>query len=89
MMTHLGAVLTHAQWPGITCHELYEHSLLEERIDVVGGYVRAPDEPGLGVKVDEAALEEYRVDHVDLAAHWVNGNVVRSRQGERRRVQRP
>ena len=55
MALHLGAVLSHAQWPAITCHELYTHSLLSERIDVVGGYARVPDAPGLGMEVDEAA----------------------------------
>jgi L-alanine-DL-glutamate epimerase-like enolase superfamily enzyme len=67
MALHLGAVLSHAQWPAITCHELYQHSLLENRLDVVGGYAQTPDEPGLGVTVDEAALETYCVDEAELA----------------------
>lgn len=64
---HVGAVLSHAQWPAITCHELYSHSLLTERIDVAGGYAQAPDAPGLGVTVDEDALENYRVEKADLS----------------------
>src|SRR5690606_219018 len=40
---HLGAVLSHAQWPAVTCHELYEHNLLTERIEVVGGHARVPE----------------------------------------------
>jgi L-alanine-DL-glutamate epimerase-like enolase superfamily enzyme len=63
---HLGAVLTHAQWPAITCHELYEHNLLSARIPVLSGLAQAPDAPGLGVEVDEAALEKYRVEQADL-----------------------
>ena len=62
---HLSAVLTHAQWPTITCHELYEHSLLAERMPVVGGYARVPEEPGLGIELDEDALERYRVEKAD------------------------
>jgi L-alanine-DL-glutamate epimerase-like enolase superfamily enzyme len=62
---HLSAVLTHAQWPTITCHELYEHSLLKERMPVVGGHARVPEEPGLGIELDEAALEKYRVEKAD------------------------
>ncbi len=65
MALHLGAVLSHAQWPAITCHELYSHSLLTERIDVLGGYARVPEAPGLGVEVDEAALAKYRVEKAD------------------------
>ncbi|MBV7333553.1 mandelate racemase/muconate lactonizing enzyme family protein [Chloroflexi bacterium TSY] len=66
MALHLGAVLTHAQWPAITCHELYQHPLLTERIHVAGGHARVPDHPGLGVTVDEAALEKFRVEQADL-----------------------
>jgi hypothetical protein len=63
---HVGAVLSHAQWPAITCHELYSHPLLTQRIDVVGGYARVPEAPGLGVEVDEAALAKYKVEKADL-----------------------
>ncbi len=62
---HLSAVLTHAQWPTITCHELYEHSLLTERMPVVGGHARVPEGPGLGIELDRDALEHYRVEKAD------------------------
>jgi galactonate dehydratase len=64
---HLGAVLTHAQWPAITCHELYSHPLITQRPDVVGGYARVPETPGLGVEIDEAAVAQYRVAQADLS----------------------
>ncbi len=59
---HLGAVLLHAQLPSITCHELFQSDLLTERIPVVDGYMPVPEAPGLGVQVDEKALEAFRVD---------------------------
>jgi L-alanine-DL-glutamate epimerase-like enolase superfamily enzyme len=59
---HLGAVLSHARWPAITCHELWVDDLLKERLEVKDGYIRVPEAPGLGVEVDEEALERYRVD---------------------------
>ena len=65
MALHLGAVLSHAQWPAITCHELFTHPLVSERIDVLGGYVRVPEAPGLGVELDEAAVAKYRVEQAD------------------------
>ncbi|MBM3261885.1 MAG: enolase [candidate division Zixibacteria bacterium] len=58
---HLGAVLSHATWPAITCVNLYSHQLLTKPIEVVGGYHRVPEAPGLGVVVDEAAVERYRI----------------------------
>ena len=66
LMLHLGTVLSHAQWPAITCHELYQHNLLTQRIDVVGGHARVPEAPGLGITVDEAALTRYRVAQADF-----------------------
>jgi len=59
---HIGAVLSHAQIPAITCHELWEHDLLKERLEVVDGHIRVPEVPGLGIEVDEEALERYRVE---------------------------
>lgn len=59
---HLGSVLTHAQLPYITCHELWKSDLLTKRIEVVDGYMPVPDGAGLGVTVDEKAIEKYRVD---------------------------
>ena len=65
LMLHLSAVLKQAQWPAVTCHELYEHSLLTERIEVAGGHARVPEEAGLGVQIDEKALERYQVEKAD------------------------
>ncbi|MDA0708765.1 MAG: enolase [bacterium] len=65
MSLHLSAVLTHAQWPTITCHELYEHTLLADRIQVVSGHAQVPESPGLGIELDEAALNKYRVEKAD------------------------
>lgn len=58
---HLGAVLTHATWPAITCMNLYSHQLLTKPIEVVGGFQQVPEEPGLGVQVDEEIVEKYRI----------------------------
>lgn len=58
---HLGAVLSHAIWPAITCLNLYSHQLLKREIEVVGGFHRVPEAPGLGIEVDEEAVERFRV----------------------------
>mgnify|MGYP002018195831 CR=1 FL=1 len=62
---HLSAVLSAAQWPTITCHELYEHNLLKQRMPVIDGHARVPEEPGLGIELDPEALENYRVEKAD------------------------
>ena len=58
----LGSVLSHAQLPYITCHELWCSDLLTERLALTDGYAAVPDGPGLGVEVDEKAIERWRVD---------------------------
>tara|TARA_B100000949_G_C14173341_1_gene404294 strand:- start:2 stop:892 length:891 start_codon:yes stop_codon:yes gene_type:complete len=59
---HLGSILSHAQLPYITCHELWEHDLLKKRLKVENGYIEVPDKPGLGIEVDEKAIDKYTVD---------------------------
>ncbi len=65
---HLGSVLTHATWPAITCLNLYSEHLLTKPIQVTDGCHSLPDAPGLGVEVDEAAIEKFRVPAEKLDA---------------------
>ena len=58
---HLGSVLSHAQLPAITCHELWVDDLLKKPIEVQDGYMPVPDRPGLGAAVDEKAIARYTV----------------------------
>ena len=59
---HLGSVLSQAELPAITCHELWESDLLETRLDVEDGMIQVPESPGLGVTIDEEALRTYQVE---------------------------
>ncbi len=63
---HLGAVLSHATWPAITCVNLYSHQLLKTPIEVVGGFHKVPNGTGLGVEVNEEAVEQFRVPDQEL-----------------------
>ena len=65
---HLGAVLSHATWPTISCINLYTDHLLQEPVTVSGGYQFVPEGPGLGVEIDEAAVERFRVPGESLDA---------------------
>lgn len=64
---HLGAVCSHAQWPAVTCVNMYQQHLIKQRISVKGGYVRVPETPGLGVEIDESALEALRTSSTQHA----------------------
>jgi hypothetical protein len=56
---HFGGVLSHATWPAVNCHQLYEHELLAEPIVVQEGTAEVPDRPGLGYDLDEDAIAKY------------------------------
>lgn len=58
---HFGAVLTHARWPAVNCHQLYTHHMVEPRIAVFNGQAPVPTGPGLGVALDEEAVERFRL----------------------------
>jgi galactonate dehydratase len=58
---HFGAVLSHARWPAVNCHQLYTHPMLTEPIQVKEGSADVPIKPGLGYDVDAAAIEQFRV----------------------------
>jgi len=58
----LGCVLEAAEWPAITCHELYDETLVEGAFDVDGGRVAVPEGPGLGVDLDRSAVDRLAVD---------------------------
>jgi L-alanine-DL-glutamate epimerase-like enolase superfamily enzyme len=81
---HLGAVLPAARWPAITCVNLYQHDLLRQPIEVVGGFARVPEKPGLGIEVDEEALMRFRMEppyekpapRAILSVLWEGGRTV-------------
>ena len=58
---HFGAVCSHATWPAVNCHQLYQHDLLKKPIVVTDGFAKIPTTPGLGYELDEAAIDRYRV----------------------------
>jgi galactonate dehydratase len=62
---HFGGVHSHATWPAVNCHQLYEHNLLAEPIRVEAGHASVPDRPGLGHTIDTEALERFRTERPD------------------------
>jgi hypothetical protein len=51
-----GAVVTHAQWPAITCMHIWQDDLILNPLIVAGGYIKVPTGPGLGVTLDREAV---------------------------------
>ncbi len=84
LSVQLGAVLPFAQWPAISCLNNYADDLLAQPLTISGGFVRVPDAPGLGVEVDEEALERYRMQspyehpqpQLILSVVWEGGRVM-------------
>ena len=60
---HLGAVCTQAKWPAITCMNIWESQLITEPIELRGGFYRVPEKPGIGIEVDQDAIQKYEVDY--------------------------
>jgi galactonate dehydratase len=87
---HCGGVLEGATWPAINCHQLYEHDLLDESIDVEDGYAAVPDEPGLGYEVDTDALQRFAVEKPTsrpnpprlIESDWPDGPTIYVAEGE-------
>jgi len=61
LVAHLAAVLPTASWPNVTCVNTYAEDLLVESLPLRDGYLTVPTAPGLGVQVDDDALDRLRV----------------------------
>ncbi|MDW8207594.1 MAG: mandelate racemase/muconate lactonizing enzyme family protein [Chloroherpetonaceae bacterium] len=81
---HLAAVLPAAQWPAVNCLNNYADDLLTTPIEIVGGYARVPEAPGIGVQIDLEALQRYRIappfeipqPRLLLSVLWPGGRVM-------------
>jgi L-alanine-DL-glutamate epimerase-like enolase superfamily enzyme len=58
----LGAVLTHARWPSVNCHQLFERDCVLTPLPVINGLMQLPDGPGLGIELDPEAFEQFRIE---------------------------
>ena len=57
----LGSVMPTATLPGVTAHHTYVDDLITEPHTMQRGFMKVPTAPGLGVELDEAAIERYAV----------------------------
>ena len=81
---HCGGVLSHAIWPAVNCHQLYQYSMLTEDIVVTDGFSKVPDTPGLGYELDRDAVAKLRVEKPTerpdpprmLETRWPDGRIM-------------
>jgi L-alanine-DL-glutamate epimerase-like enolase superfamily enzyme len=59
---HFAAVLSHARWPAVNCHQLFSSQVVKPEIRVTDGMAFVPQTPGLGVELDEDAVERYKIE---------------------------
>ena len=59
---HLAAVLGQAVWPAVNCHQLYTRALVRQPMRVKEGTAAVPEGPGLGIDLDDEAVERLRID---------------------------
>ena len=80
---HFAAVLSHARWPCVSCHQLFTHQLIRPALTVSNGAAPVPEAPGLGVELDDEAIERFRIQplaaepypspNLLLAIRWPSG----------------
>lgn len=87
---HLAAVLSHAQWPAVSCSCLFTHTLVQPQVEVFNGTVAVPDRPGLGVDINWDAVEDFRIQPIEkpqpdllIAINWPSGAVSYYTDGKR------
>ncbi len=56
----LGAVMHTATLPGVTGSHAYEDDLITAPLQMQRGFMKVPEAPGLGVELDEDAVQRYR-----------------------------
>jgi len=60
-MVHLAAAISNASMSHVSLYFLLEDDLLVEPLIVSNGHTRVPEKPGIGVELDEDAVERYRI----------------------------
>ena len=58
---HLACAVPKADWGVSLTHFYLAEDIVKRPLPLKGGLVALPDGPGLGIEVDEAAVERFRV----------------------------
>jgi L-alanine-DL-glutamate epimerase-like enolase superfamily enzyme len=60
-MIHLATAIKNASMPHVSLYLLLENDLIVEPLVISDGCAKMPAKPGLGVEIDENAVETYRI----------------------------
>ena len=71
MTTHMMAAFPSATFHFVTCTEIWQDDVVEERLDPVNGFVRVSEAPGLGVNLNRGALERLEALELPTQSRWV------------------
>src|SRR6266481_5170676 len=80
---HCATARANARWPQVCCHRIYTHQMIKQPIVVENWSAKVPEAPGLGVELDEDAVERFRIQPIAkpypapgllIAIRWPSGS---------------
>ncbi len=71
MTTHMMAAMPSANFHFIDCAEIVVVDVTVERLKPINGFVRVPEEPGLGVSLDREALARLEALNLQMPPAWI------------------
>ena len=71
MVAHMMAAFPSATFHAVTATESLEGDVVNERLQLVNGFVRVPEEPGLGLTLDRDALAERTGLEPSVPQAWI------------------
>ncbi len=71
MTTHMQAAFKTASFHFHSDDETWKADVVKERLEPINGFLRVPEEPGLGVTLDRAALERLEQLQLPPQAKWI------------------
>ena len=78
MVAHMMAAFPTATFHSVSATESLAGDVVEERLQPVNGFIRVPEEPGLGLTLDREALERYQSAKAPEPATWIIENTFKN-----------
>jgi len=78
MVAHMMAAFPTATFHSVSATESLAGDVVEERLQPVNGFIRVPEEPGLGLTLDREALERYQSAKAPEPEAWIIKNTFKN-----------